>query len=310
MSNKRKQLGFDESDEEEEAPVVRKQLKLPKLSLNIPQSEEIDDEKPVLNVDYLNMRFEDKPIIEKPIQKSRLELTKERMNTSLFGKIIESNDSNELRKLPNNQLKSKGLSIMEKMGFKIGQTLGKENNKNAILEPIVPNITKDKAILKESKKEINESDTIEFRNRLKNENDLAKLTKVIHRMQKYCYEFSGDSEKDILKLNPIDINVLWRGYVIYIQELLRERNNEVEEKEEAKEEPNEEKEETDNESKGENHFDEELDLFEQLTLEEKLQRLNLHLRSEYNYCYYCGVRYEDQKDLFKSCPGDSFQDHE
>ena len=58
------------------------------------------------------------------------------------------------------------------------------------------------------------------------------------------------------------------------------------------------------------HSDPELELFDEMSTSEKIMKLNVFLRSELHYCCYCGVRYENDQDLFKHCPGLRQEDHE
>jgi RNA polymerase-binding transcription factor DksA len=351
MSTKRKDLGFDESSDGEQDVVIPKinlqrKLKLPKL----PLEHDIEDERPALgtkdelhnapdvSIDYLSMTIheddssrpqklhdKDHGVGSTTVQKTQAELTKERLNRSLFGMVRSTDNagSDVLKSLPNEQVtssKSKGLSMMEKMGFKIGDTLGKDqHNKNALLEPILLVANSKRSGLRETEgtythiPELKEKDADEFRNRLREEKLEAKLTKTMHQMQKYCYEFSGDADSDITKLKPLDINVLWRGYIKHIQKLLKEKEvRHMESQEESMTEiknASEFSDDSDQSSDEDIEEDFELQVFEELPLADKVQRLNLHLRSEYDYCFYCGVKYADQKDLFESCPGDSEEDH-
>lgn len=45
-----------------------------------------------------------------------------------------------------------------------------------------------------------------------------------------------------------------------------------------------------------------------MTITEQFKILNFYLRRAYNYCNYCGIVYDDQKDL-QECPGPDRQDH-
>ncbi|KAL4084916.1 hypothetical protein QTP88_027784 [Uroleucon formosanum] len=45
------------------------------------------------------------------------------------------------------------------------------------------------------------------------------------------------------------------------------------------------------------------------SLNEQLEILNFYLRCTYNYCVYCGTVYENETDLMEECPGPNRQDH-
>lgn len=350
MSSKRKQLGFEEgSESESEVRVVQEQpskkLKLLKVTLlkddEPERHSEIDDEeeaskRPVLGKpvtskddggdDYMNMIIKEDELTAPQRLSSKdgaeptpsnFESITDRKNralrTSLFGQIANSEADSVITPLPNDQpkVKSKGLSIMEKMGFKIGETLGPDShNTSALLEPLITVQRTSKQGIKENvSNELNTEpkgatgpNEQQFRTRLNQENNDARLEKTVHKMQKYCYEFSGDADIDIQKHNPLDINVLWRGYVIHVQQLLKA-------KQETKGDQMDKIEPIDHEGDDLDGEDEELQIFNDLSWKEKVERLNLQLRSQYDYCFFCGAKYEDQKDLFENCPGETEEDH-
>jgi len=49
---------------------------------------------------------------------------------------------------------------------------------------------------------------------------------------------------------------------------------------------------------------------EEFSSEEKLQLLTGYLRSQYNYCLWCGISYDNSDELKISCPGDTREDHD
>lgn len=345
MPPKRPNLGF-ESDSDSGSgdtevnvkPVpYRKRSKIPKFTFftkdivnletkdsfsNYEQEKEEEEEE-----DYLKMQILDG---KSPTSFSRSEINppKDKGRVSLFGEIREDDESKE-RNIPS--IKSKGLSIMEKMGFKVGDTLGVDSrNEKALLEPITisPHVKNLGLGTKPAKATINtEYDEIgtnagvtethewEYRSRLNREREDCKNIKIIHTMQKYCYDltnevdFPGGKMPDIRNVNPSDVNVLWRGYVIYIQKLLNEMEGLHEDKT-AKEEPwTHDLRSTSENDEGKGDDDDELSLFEELNTSEKLGRLHSHLRMTFNYCFFCGARFDDQEDLFENCPGLTEEDH-
>lgn len=356
---KRSALGFDSGssdDEEEFKPkvTVTPKSKLPKLSFKTEEinQKDIDEVRPTLGKtqpkdstntqdddDYMVMVIPENELTgpqslrSKDDSKSTSQFNFENISdkkenkatSSLFGQPNSSthdNDGNVLKSIPNSQLKtsSKGLSMMEKMGFKIGDTLGKDSqNKNALLEPILVMQREGRTGIKENEKVSKNNDNVNsnegmtnddaknYIERLTSEQNEQRKEKILHKMQKYCWEFSGDEDvPDIEKIDPLDINVLWRGYVKFIQKLLRDKREQQRLKN-----PNEieEVEDNDEDDEDESEGDYELELFEELSLDEKIDKLNVFLRSFYNFCYYCGVKYEDQKDLFENCPGLTEDEH-
>lgn len=354
---KRSALGFDSdsSDEEIETKpkiVSTRKSKLPKLSFKTEEIKEkdIDEVRPTLRGsgdkdstkdqdDYMVMVISENELTgpqslrSKDDMKSQSQFNFENISdkkenkasTSLFGqpnaKNVDDTDG-VMKSIPNSQLKSssKGLSMMQKMGFKIGDTLGKDSqNKNALLEPILvmqregrTGIKENEKVSKDNGKEasnegMTNEDAENYIERLTNEQKEQRKEKILHKMQKYCWEFSGDEDvPDIEKIDPLGINVLWRGYVKYIQKLLKDKREQQRLKD-----PNgiEELDVDDDEDSEQDGDDYELELFEELSLDDKIDKLNVFLRSFYNFCYYCGVKYEDQKDLFENCPGLTEDEH-
>lgn len=47
----------------------------------------------------------------------------------------------------------------------------------------------------------------------------------------------------------------------------------------------------------------------QLTLAEQVDVALKYLRSEYNYCVFCGCQYADEADMLGNCPGMNEDDH-
>lgn len=50
-------------------------------------------------------------------------------------------------------------------------------------------------------------------------------------------------------------------------------------------------------------------LTDDIGLTEEIGSLVHHLRNVYNYCYYCGVEYDNEDDLLNNCPGSEEEDH-
>jgi hypothetical protein len=327
--NKRVLLGFEESSEssEQEQEPMRS-TKVPKVLFKPQQHEEGDDEdhhkakdqRATIGGndtdDYLKMKIvEDKTKQQKrlvhdgPTFTLSADDTITRMKTSLFGQMVAGDPRDQvIRQLPNSPLKSKGLTIMEKMGFRVGEALGKDpSNSDAILEPIVVIPKSNKSGLGRGDNEpdivmndgMTEKDEESFKSRLQLEKDRERKERIVKKMQRLCLELT-DQDIDFEKVLLKDLNVMWRGYVRDLQNSWKKKRliqseGEVEE--------------IDNSQKDQETMDEELDMFEAEPIDTRIGRLYRHLRSEFDYCFWCGVRYEDQADLHANCPGETEEEH-
>ncbi|XP_066986189.1 G patch domain-containing protein 11 [Macrobrachium rosenbergii] len=201
----------------------------------------------------------------KEVQKERLE---EGLNTAL-------NSSN------------KGFSLLQKMGYKPGTSLGKEGQGR--LEPVSVDLKQDRVGLgwqqmiadykkkkeerKLKKKTENVVDPEEYRARKRNERQEKSLWHDLRKSQRICYEMDS-------KQNITEPEETW-FWPIYMQE------HEEEEFEED---------------------EEELDIdFEP---QEKLMILTSYLRTQYLYCLWCGTVFDDERDLKQNCPGPTRGDHD
>ncbi|XP_006018482.1 G patch domain-containing protein 11 isoform X1 [Alligator sinensis] len=215
---------------------------------------------------------------EKNRQKSIKEEEKERRDT-----VLQSALGNE----------NKGFALLQKMGYKTGQALGKTGK--GIVEPIPLNIKTGRSGLGHEeqkkrkaeeklenyrrkihmKKQADEQAADQFRVRFKNKQEERKIEGDLRKSQKACQQL--DSQKDINIPKEI-----W-----YWMES------------EPEEEKDEEKEEDEDEYKSSD-----------LSASEKLQILTAYLRGEHFYCIWCGTAYEDSEDLSSNCPGDSSAAHD
>ncbi|QLQ82164.1 hypothetical protein HG537_0G04190 [Torulaspora globosa] len=150
------------------------------------------------------------------------------------------------------------------------------------------------------------------------------------KMQRIAFELTKDIELYIPGQDPRDFNVLWRSYV----KQLNQANEKVPTSVEPYSSHDEETsfaETVDNQEipiisnecvQRENSSgpeveslpeydgeDEELDLFLQTSIDERIMRLNVFLRSELYFCYYCNVKYKSEQDIFEHCPGITEDDH-
>lgn len=155
------------------------------------------------------------------------------------------------------------------------------------------------------------------------------------RMQRIAFELTKDIELYTPGQDPRDFNVLWRSYVRQLNEAHEKVPSSVEpysshDEDASLPEADDSHENVDlpiisgesvapqreassgpdveslPEYDGE---DEELDLFLQTSIDERIMRLNVFLRSELYFCYYCNVRYKSEQDIFERCPGITEEDH-
>nr|XP_056708953.1 G patch domain-containing protein 11 [Euleptes europaea] len=186
---------------------------------------------------------------------------------------------------------NKGFAMLQKMGYKSGQPLGKSGE--GIIEPIALNMNKGRSGLghEELKKRKAEENLENYRRKLhmrkQAEKQTADLFKLRMKTKQEELQITRDLEKSQKACHQLDMQ---KGL-----ELPREvwfwpsSQKDVEEQEEEEEEEEEE---------------------DDLSASDKLQILTAYLREHYLYCIWCGTAYEDQEDLSSNCPGDTFADHE
>nr|XP_054605782.1 G patch domain-containing protein 11 isoform X2 [Nothobranchius furzeri] len=190
---------------------------------------------------------------------------------------------------------NKGFALLQKMGYKSGDGLGKQSTGR--IEPIPLNIKTDRGGfgMEEQKKrkaeeelhhyrqkvrarQQNEAKSLEdFRSRVRTEREERKIEADLRRSQRSCEQL--DSQKGI---------TIPREAWYWPKD---NTENEEQEEEEDKEE------------------DEEEEIVE-LTPFDKLQIITSYLRGVHFYCLWCGTTYNDEDDLCSNCPGDTAADHE
>ena len=224
---------------------------------------------------------------EKIPKKTKNELEKEKREEGLQKSLDSSN---------------KGFSLLAKMGYKPGESLGKA--KTGRIEPIPIEIKNDRGGLGREavKREIKET---KAKLRLQKLNSVTKSTisaedfrasqskKLrekrtegdLFRSQKACRQL--DMSKDFSE--PVE-SWFW-------PKIFNEDDPETEPK--IKEIVNEEEE--DNEE-----VEDEIEI----PPEEMLRIITEYLRSQYLFCVWCGITFENPDDLKTSCPGNSREDHD
>ncbi|XP_005993387.1 G patch domain-containing protein 11 isoform X2 [Latimeria chalumnae] len=215
-------------------------------------------------------------------QKSLKEEEQERRDT-----VLKSSLGNE----------NKGFALLQKMGYKMGQGLGRSGG--GIVEPIPLNIKtgrggigheefkKRKAeeklenyrrkvhVLKQAEEETRE----QFRLRLKNKLEDRQVEGDIRKSQCACLQL--DTQKGLK-----DPKEKWFWPITSIEQ-------------EDEEEQEEEDDDDDDDAEDVN-----------MNSLEKLKALTTYLRQEHLYCIWCGTSYEDEEDLASNCPGDCAADHD
>lgn len=186
---------------------------------------------------------------------------------------------------------NKGFSMLQKMGYKPGTSLGKESQGR--LEPVAVEVKSDRMGLgwqqmitdhrrkiqerkqqKQHKQKL-ETDPEKFRERLCNQRQEKFLQRDLMKSQRVCHQLDSKQNLD----EPVE-SWFWPPYILKGAE---EENQEGEEEEEEECE------------------------FEP---QEQLNILTAYLRSNYFYCIWCGTVHDDERDLKQNCPGPTRADHD
>ncbi|CAR28114.1 ZYRO0D14168p [Zygosaccharomyces rouxii] len=243
------------------------------------------------------------------------------------------NDQEMRQRLP------KGYKMMSNMGYKVGDALGSAepsdyNSGTRLKRPLQPHDNVPKA--KRRSKSSNGKQDLEEEYRQLNSNrqgDKRKMD-IWRHMQKIAFEMSGDADVCLPDSDPRDFNILWRPYV---REINHWERPEPLVEEPADDEPNNDDETSSNDdnintdtnnSNGNNQEtqdrsieiesmpedcsdceDEELNLLYEMGIDERIIKLHIFLRCELYYCYYCGIQFEDERDLHANCPGLTEEEH-
>ncbi|CAJ1067695.1 G patch domain-containing protein 11 [Xyrichtys novacula] len=191
---------------------------------------------------------------------------------------------------------NKGFALLQKMGYKAGQGLGKEGAGR--VDPIPLNIKTDRGGIgmeevkkRKAEEELenyrrkvraqqqNETKSLEdFRSRVRTEREERKIEGDLRRSQRACEQL--DAQKGVsVPREP------W-----YWPKAESDDEEDAEKEEDEEEEEEEE--------------------VVELTSFDKLQILTSYLRGVHFYCIWCGTTYNDEDDLSSNCPGDSAADHE
>ncbi|XP_059215524.1 G patch domain-containing protein 11 [Centropristis striata] len=192
---------------------------------------------------------------------------------------------------------NKGFALLQKMGYKAGQGLGKAGAGR--VDPIPLSIKTDRGGIgmeevkkrkaeeqlehyrqKVRAKQQNETKSLEdFRSRVRTEREERKIEGDLRKSQRACEQL--DSQKSITVPRE---DWYWPK---------EESDNEDDDEDEDGPKEDEDKEE-----------------IVELTSFDKLHILTSYLRGVHFYCIWCGTTYNDEEDLCSNCPGDTAADHE
>lgn len=261
---KKRLVLFDDSDDNSETESDKLKLKSRKKQFKIPEypqppSFPVNEQ----NEDYMKYQLQDDKH-EEPTESAI-----DKKDCSLF-----LNPSTSI-----------GLSIMERMGFKIGNALG--NSATAIKEPIEVSLKSGRQGLGGGFKPLQykQEDVENLKLNLANSNKQRIELRDLKKIMKLCFELSGEYDKYLEGEDITEVNSLWQPYVkIYV---LKQQSAAV------------------GSVKAKFNAVETLQLFEREVenTEQTLSDLLNYLRGTHNYCWYCGLKYNDQNDLLTNCPG-------
>lgn len=228
--------------------------------------------------------------------------------------------------------------MLSKLGYQAGSALGAAGNKNGVLEPVAVQIkTGNEGVGMANERKRKAEEELEgqtrgevrvaegYRERIAREREVRRLEgllgggmRVLEGLEEkeQQEEEEGEEKK---KRKKRRVNILYRGLVRRREEDERDRRAKYDLLQSlsrnAAYEADEEEEKQDRLAWGGEvedveveDVDEELEAFEALPLEERLDRVVGFLREKYWYCFWCKCRYEDA-DL-EGCPGMREDDHD
>lgn len=238
--------------------------------------------------------------------------------------------------------KNKGLAMMAKMGFKPGVALGSKDNVDARIEPIGITMKDDRGGIgldSEKKRKFREeveregkrvkAEEGDYRERVRREREEGRLEGLVAAAMRVAERMSGEREEEEaeegrkISTKPLkQINILWRGLVRQREGKERDRRMRYDLHQSLSRLPTYDDADEDKDDKralGKDRIqhtlvedleeeDPELDEFIALDPSERLHKLVLFLREEFNYCFYCKYTYPDKE--MEGCPGLTEEDHD
>ncbi|XP_034249144.1 G patch domain-containing protein 11 [Thrips palmi] len=214
---------------------------------------------------------------------------------------------------------NKGFALLQKMGYTPGTAIGKSGTGN--VDPIPLQLKTDRqglgraaAIeeLKEAKRLFRakkqksakgaEVSIEQFRARMKQKSDQRLVEIDLFKSQKSCHQL--DTNEGLSKPDEC-----WFWPKIKTSKRKKvdcEGSEEENSSEQGTSLRGDSKEEEEEEQDEDGEEEEEDDEFE---ASEKLEMLTKYLRRSYNYCVWCCLKFDDEKDMQNECPGPTRDDH-
>ena len=217
--------------------------------------------------------------------------------------------------------------MMAKLGFKPGAALGASSNPNAQTEPLSISVKEDRGgvgMQNEKKRKFREeaegvekkqkAEEGDYRERVGREREEKRVEGMFWGAMRVLEGLEQPEGGDRVPVKKV--NLLWRGLVRERREKEKERRarydlhqslsrsaayEDAEEDELDKQALGKEEEDVD-------EIDEELENFLGLGGKQRLRRLVEYLRQEHQYCFWCKLKYEDEK--MDGCPGIEEDDHD
>ncbi|KAA8576906.1 hypothetical protein EYC84_006946 [Monilinia fructicola] len=233
---------------------------------------------------------------------------------------------------------SKGLKMMAKMGFKPGVALGRRTMWGRGWSRCLEEVEREGKRVK--------AEEGEYRERVRKEREEGRLEGMVGAAMRVAERMDGEREEEEeerivvstengetgkdqdqvkrkISTKPLkQINILWRGLVRKREEKERDRRMRYDLQQSLSRLPTYDDADEDKDDKralGKDKVqhtmvedleeeDPELDAFNLLEPAERLRMLVEHLRSQYNYCFFCKFKYPN--DLMDGCPGLTEEDHD
>jgi hypothetical protein len=177
----------------------------------------------------------------------------------------------------------------------------------------------------------------EYRDRVRREREEVRLEAMVSNAMRVAERMAAEKEEEEAlrkgevddKVNGVErkisvkplkqINVLWRGLVRRREEKERDRRMRYDSLSRLPTYDDEDEDKEDKRALGKlstqhnlvedlEEEDPELDEFNALPPAERLQKLVIYLRQEYNYCFWCKFTYPDKE--MEGCPGPTEEDHD
>ncbi|KAM3125105.1 hypothetical protein ACQ2H7_001641 [Candidozyma auris] len=251
-------IGSDDEDEFEfKAPVKKLKLEKSPISTDFEPSD-----------DYMEFSVEEDKLVDSEGSK------KNSLETSLL------------------ERKSIGLSMMQRMGFSIGDSLGL--SKDAAKEPV-------KVVPKHDKLGIGASSKLRIKQNLNRQTvdrylrtqsvkeRQRRATCDILKLQRFCLNSSGDVDRIQSIEQAKSVNCLWRS--LALEMVCKPRNGRI------------------IDHKTEASSTSEFESAEPTSKLEHLSALLDYARENHFYCLYCSVEYNDAEDMRAHCPGKYVESH-